>query len=311
MKKAQYRSILRRTKIRFGSYELEEIDKEMIQGYIYDLTKRERLSPYYVLGIYIFLAIVFKEAVLNEKINRTPCVDIALPKTEKQRFFIKPTLAELEVICEEINPRYRVAVWLMHGLGLRIGEALGASQLDILGGGDTFRAHRQITQRGETSPLKHREWGQFRDIPMTRFTHQKIQEHIEEFGVEEDGRLIRGAKKPLPSHDGLRDGFVRGLLQTELPPTMRPHDLRHAWVSDLLAGGVPITEVSRWTGHVHVTTTQRIYGHEVPSSLHQGRMFLEHRYESLVAGKDPANVGFSWVAPPGGDPEHGVPGLAA
>ncbi|ASU84161.1 hypothetical protein CDO52_16415 [Nocardiopsis gilva YIM 90087] len=82
-------------------------------------------------------------------------------------------------------------------------------------------------------------------------------------------------------------------------------------MSDLLAGATPINEVSRWVGYDFVTTTRRIYGHEVPSSFSRGLAFLANRYERLIAGQDPAVADSSWLSADEDAAEHEVPGLAA
>lgn len=46
-----------------------------------------------------------------------------------------------------------------------------------------------------------------------------------------------------------------------------PHALRHWFATQLLLGGVPITQVSMLMGHASVTTTQRHYAHILPEHL--------------------------------------------
>jgi len=42
---------------------------------------------------------------------------------------------------------------------------------------------------------------------------------------------------------------------------------RHMYASACLAGGVPITDLSRWLGHRDINLTHRVYGHMVPSAV--------------------------------------------
>jgi len=49
-------------------------------------------------------------------------------------------------------------------------------------------------------------------------------------------------------------------------PTLRPHDLRHAFVTRKLADGVPAQLVMRYIGHADLSTTLR-YTHFVPEHL--------------------------------------------
>jgi site-specific recombinase XerD len=60
-------------------------------------------------------------------------------------------------------------------------------------------------------------------------------------------------------------GFKRAAKKIGLP-TLRPHDLRHAFVTRKLAEGVPAQLVMRYVGHADLATTLR-YTHLVPEHL--------------------------------------------
>jgi integrase len=63
----------------------------------------------------------------------------------------------------------------------------------------------------------------------------------------------------------LYDSFKRAAKKIGLP-TLRPHDLRHAFVTRKLADGVPAQLVMRYVGHADLATTLR-YTHLVPEHL--------------------------------------------
>jgi hypothetical protein len=52
----------------------------------------------------------------------------------------------------------------------------------------------------------------------------------------------------------------------------RPHSLRHAFASVMLARGIPITDVAQWPGHKDINETYRTYRHLVPNAV--GRAVL-------------------------------------
>jgi len=56
------------------------------------------------------------------------------------------------------------------------------------------------------------------------------------------------------------------------------HDLRHTFASTALAGGVPISEVSRRFGHRPITTTVDLYGHLVPEVSGRARDALDKAF---------------------------------
>jgi integrase len=62
------------------------------------------------------------------------------------------------------------------------------------------------------------------------------------------------------------DTFKRHARKASIPERFTPHSLRHAFVSELLVRGVPITGVAQWAGHKDINVTYAIYGHLVPNA---------------------------------------------
>ncbi len=63
------------------------------------------------------------------------------------------------------------------------------------------------------------------------------------------------------------------------------HDLRHTFASTALAGGVPISEISRWLGHKSITMTVDLYGHLVPEASGRARDALDKAFRSARPGR--------------------------
>jgi hypothetical protein len=61
-----------------------------------------------------------------------------------------------------------------------------------------------------------------------------------------------------------QEDFARDTRKAGLPPEFIPHSLRHCYASNALAGGIPITEVSRWLGHKSIEVTTRSTGTSSP-----------------------------------------------
>jgi integrase len=55
--------------------------------------------------------------------------------------------------------------------------------------------------------------------------------------------------------------FKAMLARAGLPETIRVHDLRHTFVSFMLAENVPASDVQKIAGHASFSTTVDIYGH--------------------------------------------------
>jgi len=88
--------------------------------------------------------------------------------------------------------------------------------------------------------------------PLTALLHA----HIQEFGVQPDGRLFIGERNgdELPTmtigrmwRRARQAAFTAEVAASPLART--PYDLRHTAVSTWLNGGVPPTTVAEWAGH--------------------------------------------------------------
>jgi len=72
---------------------------------------------------------------------------------------------------------------------------------------------------------------------------------------------------PMQSSDLLRTGLHPALRRAGIRQ-VRFHDLRHAFASNLLAGGVDVVTVSKALGHANVHITLVTYAHAIPKQRH-------------------------------------------
>lgn len=129
------------------------------------------------------------------------------------------------------------------------------------------QANKRWTDSGETHDsrgLKHRAIDDTREIPIPPRLVEILREHIEKYGVANDGRLFRTSKgKPFSAsaYSGVWQ-IARELAltpeQAASPLAARPYDLWHAAVSLWLNAGVPPTEVAQRAGH-GVDVLLRVY----------------------------------------------------
>ena len=71
--------------------------------------------------------------------------------------------------------------------------------------------------------------------------------------------------------DAMRKMFKQTLAAAGLPQTITPHDMRHTFATDVLAGGADLRSVQEMLGHASLSTTQ-LYTHTTPERLSE-----EHR----------------------------------
>ncbi|MEU6715946.1 FtsK/SpoIIIE domain-containing protein [Nonomuraea sp. NPDC046802] len=115
-------------------------------------------------------------------------------------------------------------------------------------------------QRG----LKHRGRDDVRPVPIPPKLVQILRQHIEEFGVAEDGRLFRSERGKVVASTAYTEVWqdARALAltpaQVASPLAHRPYDLRHAGVSLWLNAGVPAPDVAERAGH-GVDVLLRVY----------------------------------------------------
>lgn len=140
--------------------------------------------------------------------------------------------------------RDRALFALLYGCGLRIGEALGLSPLDIADADKLV-----ITGKGNKQRI----------VPVLKSVAEAINAYIKmcPYDLDDDGPLFVGARgkrlNPAIAQRKMRD--VRAVLG--LSETATPHALRHSFATHLLSGGGDLRTIQELLGHASLSTTQR------------------------------------------------------
>ena len=272
---ATYRSVLRaHIDPAIGGKPIGAIHREDIKALIAAM-HRKGLSASRIGCAHLVISAVLAEAVRDKKLTESPCSGIQLPGVVTAADFILPAHAQIEAVAVGLPPDWAATVWLMHGCGLRIGEALAVSLRCRINRGKALRVREQVDPAAQLRPLKFRKAGEFRDIPLPQYVTEAIDKHVAEHGTTTDGYLFQGRKYKLVVRRSYQEDFGRAAARAGLPPEFIPHSLRHFYASTSLAEGIPITEVSRWLGHKSIEVTHQIYGHLVPSSFDRARALLD------------------------------------
>ena len=276
---ATYKSVLRaHINPAIGGKPIGTIRREDIKALIAGM-HRKGLSASRIGCAHLVISAVLAEAVRDKKLAESPCTGIQLPGVVTAADFILPAHTQIEAITAGLPPDWAATVWLMHGCGLRIGEALAVNLRCRINRGRALRVKEQVNPAGQLKPLKFRLGGEFRDVPLPQYVSDAIDKHVAGHGTTPDGYLFPGRKYKLVVRRSYQEDFQRAAAKAGLPPEFIPHSLRHLYASTALAEGIPITEVSRWLGHKSIEVTHQIYGHLVPNSFQRARTALDAAYQ--------------------------------
>jgi integrase len=277
---ATYRSVLRaHIDPAIGGTPIAAIRREDIKALIAGM-HRKGLSASRIGCAHLVISAVLAEAVRDKKLAESPCAGIQLPGVVTAADFILPSHDQVDAVAAGLAPDWAATVWLMHGCGLRVGEALAVNLRCRVNGGSTLRVKEQVNPFAQLRPLKHRTAGEFRDIPLLQYVSEAIDKHAADYGTTSDGYLFQGRKYKLVVRRTYQEDFHRAAVRAGLQPEFIPHSLRHFYASTALAEGIPITDVSRWLGHKSIEVTHQIYGHLVPASFDRARTALDAAYQT-------------------------------
>jgi hypothetical protein len=138
--------------------DLHRGDSEDVKNLI-AVMRGKGLSASRVREAHLVVAAIFNEAVRDKMIAVSPCLAIALPEVTVNRDFIAPAAVQMDALAAGLPGGWAAAVWLMHGCGLRVGEALAVSERCITAEGTVLRVFEQVNPQGQPRPLKFRTAG--------------------------------------------------------------------------------------------------------------------------------------------------------
>ncbi len=181
------------------------------------------------------------------------------------RLLTEAEYEELRAGCAE-HPMLRLFVTLAWETGARSGELL---QLEW---GDVELERKLITFRNDPARGQQTKGRRSRAVPLSESALAALRDHAAGFRllaplspyVFKHMRPNRSARRG-DRLESLYIAFKRAGTAAGLPE-LRPHDLRHCFVTRKLADGVPTQLVSRYVGHADLATTLR-YTHLVAEHL--------------------------------------------
>jgi integrase len=274
----------------FGDRPIGAIRPSAVQTWAKDRSRV--LAPRTLEVVYRNLVSIFRLAVSDGLIAKSPCVGIRLPPIVKTK--VKPIPVEqVLAVMEALPGRYRGLVVVGAGAGLRPGEAFGLTVPRV----EFLRRELHVEQQlisvnGRAPYLRAPKRHSVRTVPVGTWVLEELARHFEAFPPVTATEGISGAKEVLvfTTENGSpirRTRFAevwRGAAQAAgLPPKTTPHDLRHHYASLLIGKGASVKVVQERLGHKSATETLETYAHLWPDDEDLTRAAVDAVYRPADA----------------------------
>ncbi|MEO3863836.1 site-specific integrase [Acrocarpospora sp. B8E8] len=223
----------------FGGKPLAAIARGDVQDWVTAMATSEDLAPRTVQACYRIAAGIFKRAVADDRIGRTPCRDIELPATIRKD--VEPLETEQVLAVAEVIPAlWEAMVITAAGTGMRWSELAGLTQdrVDFLR--RTVKVDRQLTRdrkNGLFIPPKTKASN--RTIPLPNLVIDALAAHIATFGTGPEGLIFTSAEGRPLNYQNWRPRVWERTVDAvdDLPESITFHSLRHTYASLQFRGG--------------------------------------------------------------------------
>lgn len=257
----------RRWQPHLGHFKLSQVTREDIARALKAQTGADKT----IANAWGTLASMFKAAVLDGHIDRSPCQGVKLPKrTSHERVEHRYlTVDELQQMLADTPERYRPLVWMLAGTGMRWSEATALTVADINPAAGTVA----VTKAWKRNRLEPGAAGWYVGPPKTAKSRRTVTLPNEVLEAVEP--LLAGRRRtdllftnrhggPVRHQTFYREHWVKHCTVNLAAPRPRIHDLRHSHVAWLVAAGVSLPVIQARLGHEKITTTIDVYGHLMP-----------------------------------------------
>ncbi|HET6285981.1 MAG TPA: tyrosine-type recombinase/integrase [Amycolatopsis sp.] len=251
------------------------------------------------------LVSILNFAMADKKISENPALSKVISRPRASRNQVVPWSRErARGVRDNLPRRYKPAVDVPAGLGLRKGELFGFSLDDVDRTKDLAYITRQVRVVAGKPVFAPPKGGKSREVPIGRKLLGLLDEYAEEFPATE---------VTLPwSHPGGEPTTVRLLMVNGYGRVFRAewfrvnfwlpalkdagvekptradgvHALRHLYASVLLDAGESIKALSQYLGHTDPGFTLRVYTHLLPSSHARTRKAVDDFFAEALEDPD-------------------------
>lgn len=244
------------TRTRFAKLHLDEIDRGLLNDYIFELYEAG-LAPGTVRKRLTFLRRVMAEALLDKLIDEDPCRTIESPQRVTLRAHRPPTEDEIAILIKAMPDWFEPAILLANDSGLRAAEVSGLRWARINWEKKTVLV-KDVMEKDGT--LRNYPKGKkSRELPLSPRTIAALRRAKlrQPGGGDLDHVVQRPTGKAITPHQ-LAGLWYRQAKRVPGIADPRPtfHDLRHGCAHRLVAAGVSMSVLQKFMGHASLATTE-------------------------------------------------------
>jgi integrase len=216
--------------------------------------QRKGLKAATIVRVVTTLRIALNAAVAERTLSDNAAEHVRLPRVDREP--VRPLhLEEADAILRAVGETWiGPIVRLLLGSGLRLGEAIGLDQRDLLLDAGFVRVRRSKTE--------------VRAVPISDDAIDALREALTiapRLGPDEP--VFYSPRKPRERLQGwsVSHALPRVLAAAGLQP-LTPHALRHGAATLMLADGHPMRVIAEQLGHRNPALTSRVYAHVIPEA---------------------------------------------
>lgn len=289
----RYRGILDNYLLpRFGDTKLSRLRQEDIQAWVGDLTEEDGLAPATVKKNYDLLQRSVEAAVAADRLQRSPCKGIHLPRQDSQEMRALTT-SQVDALATTIAPLYRAMVLVAAYGGLRLGELAGlkVDRVDLLHG-QVQVVETLSWPKGKPTPkpVPKSDAGR-RMVGLPGSVVEALDLHLSSYPASDEGYIFTSVEGLPLRKDNYRRRHWNPTTEAVGLPALKFHELRHTAASLMIRAGADVLTLARRLGHAKPSYTLDLYGHWYPDQDQALRSNLDAMIESgSVEASNVANM---------------------
>ena len=267
----QYEAIFRNYLLpALGRKMLAELRRQEIQALVDDL-QAQGLAASTVRNAIKPLQVIYRRALRDEIVHKSPCSHLDLPQVTSSRDRIAAP-DEARRLLSALRPD-DVALWgCALYAGLRQSEIMGLRWTDIDFERGLLHVRRAIDRRNRIEQTPKTKAGE-RRVPLAATLRVMLEDH-REITRRTEG-LIFGVTPTTPFTDSAVRKRARNAWRRAGMAPIGLHECRHSYASLLIAAGVNAKAISTYMGHASIETTFDVYGKLMPGNAAEAGAMLD------------------------------------